>query len=72
MKNAYDSHKCVINALKALQTYEWIKNTYKEVEKRKPEKEREKENDRLIDWFPEKCLFEYLAAHVMEKTRMKK
>lgn len=72
LKNAYDSHVCVITALKALQTYEWIKNIYKKVEKRIPDKEKEKENDRLIDWFPEKRLFEYLVEHVMEKAREEK
>ncbi|MDU3304739.1 MAG: hypothetical protein E7F06_01490 [Lachnospiraceae bacterium] len=59
-ENYYICNAPAINALVSLKTFHWIKNMYLEL---KPYIQFDKkEQISLIDWFPEKALFEYLIS----------
>ena len=56
----YSCNAPAINALVSLRTFQWIKNMYSELE---PYMHVDtKKQVSLIDWFPEKVLFEYLIS----------
>lgn len=56
----YSCNAPAINALVSLRTFQWIKNMYSKLE---PYMHVDKKKQvSLIDWFPEKVLFEYLIS----------